>query len=38
MPIFVLKLKKKSVRKSWIFEIQISKQFYDFKYIGLGRK
>ena len=37
MPIFVLK-NKRSVGKSWIFEIQILKQFYNIKYIALGKK
>ena len=37
MPIFVLNSKKKSVGKNWVFEIQILKQFYNFKYIALGR-
>ena len=33
---FVLKFKRKVLEK--VFEIQILKQFYNFKYIALGRK
>ena len=40
MPIFVLKLKKKKkkVAKSWVFEIKILKQFYNFEYICSSKK
>ena len=36
MPIFVLRLRKRSVGKR-VFEVQFLKQFYDFIYIALGK-